>query len=107
MTTLLTVLLACYLLGGLLPLCTSRPSLQNGLAHSSAAAGSAAGIALGLGGLFAAQPLILSIPSNIPYLTFALRLDPLAAFFVLTISLVGLAASIYAYGYVREFTGRV
>lgn len=107
MTILLTVLFVCYLLGGLLPLCTSRPSLQNGLAHSSAAAGSAAGIALGLGGLFAAQPLILSIPSNIPYLTFALRLDPLAAFFVLTISLVGLAASIYAYGYVREFTGRV
>ncbi len=107
MTTLLTVLLACYLLGGLLPLCTSRPFLQNSLAHSSAAAGGAAGIALGLGGLFAAQPLALSIPSNIPYLTFALRLDPLAAFFVLTISLVGLAASIYAYGYVREFTGRV
>ena len=66
-----------------------------------------AGIALGLGGLFAAQPLTVSIPSNIPYLTFALRLDPLAAFFVLTISLVGLAASIYAYGYVREFTGHV
>ena len=107
MTTLLTVLLACYLLGGLLPLCTSRPSLQSSLAHSSAAAGSAAGIALGLGGLFAAQPLTVSIPSNIPYLTFALRLDPLAAFFVLSISLVGLAASIYAYGYVREFTGHV
>ena len=107
MTTLLTVLLACYLLGGLLPLCTSRPSLQSSLAHSSAVAGSTAGIALGLGGLFAAQPLTVSIPSNIPYLTFALRLDPLAAFFVLTISLVGLAASIYAYGYVREFTGHV
>lgn len=107
MTTLLTVLLACYLLGGVLPLCTSRPSLQNSLAHSSAAAGGAAGIALGLGGLFAAQPLTLSIPSNIPYLTCALRLDPLAAFFVLTISLVGLAASMYAYGYVREFTDRV
>ena len=107
MTTLLTVLLGCYLLGGLLPLCTSRPHLQNSLAHSSAAAGGSAGIALGLGGLFASQPLTISVPSNIPYLTCALRLDPLAAFFVLTISLVGLAASMYAYGYVREFTGRV
>ncbi|MCW5796981.1 MAG: hydrogenase 4 subunit B [Nitrospira sp.] len=107
MTTLLTVLLACYLLGGVLPLCTSRPSLQTILAHSGAAAAGVAGIALGLLGLFAAQPLTLSVPSNIPSLTFALRLDPLAAFFVLTISLVGLAASIYAYGYVREFTGRV
>ncbi|HQV11879.1 MAG TPA: hypothetical protein PKW52_11085, partial [Nitrospira sp.] len=69
MTTLLTVLLGCYLLGGLLPLCTSRPHLQNSLAHSSAAAGGSAGIALGLGGLFAAQPLTISVPSNIPYLT--------------------------------------
>ena len=107
MTTLLTVLLACYLLGGLLPLCTSRPSLQNILAHSSAALAGVAGIALGLVGLFAAQPLTLSVPSNIPFLTFALRLDPLAAFFVLTISLVGLAASVYAHGYVGEYAGRV
>ncbi len=107
MTTLLTVLLACYLLGGLLPLCTSRPSLQNILAHSGAALASVAGIALGLVGLFATQPLTLSVPSNIPFLTFALRLDPLAAFFVLTISLVGLAASVYAHGYVGEYAGRV
>nr|HNI19279.1 hypothetical protein [Nitrospira sp.] len=107
MTTLLTVLLGCYLLGGLLPLCTSRPHLQNILAHSAAALAGGAGIALGLLGLVASQALTISVPSNIPYLTFALRLDPLAAFFVLTISLIGMAASIYAYGYVREFTGRV
>ncbi|MET0515740.1 MAG: hydrogenase 4 subunit B, partial [Nitrospiraceae bacterium] len=35
-----------------------------------------------------------------------IRLDPLASFFVLTISLVGLAASIFALGYVTEFYGR-
>ena len=40
-------------------------------------------------------------------LIFAVRLDPLASFFVLTISLVGLAASIFAFGYVREFLGRL
>ncbi len=106
MTALLTVLLACYLLGGLLPLCTSRPQLQNTLAHGGAAAGGLTGIVLGLVGLFAAQPLTLSVPSNIPFLTFALRLDPLAAFFVLTISLAGLAASIYAQGYVSEYADR-
>ncbi len=107
MTTLLTVLFACYLLGGLLPLCTSRPHLQNILAHGCAAAAGVVGIVLGLGGLLAATPLTLSLASNIPYLTFALRLDPLAAFFVVTISLVGLATSVYAYGYVREFVGRI
>lgn len=108
MTTLLTVLLTCYLLGGLLPLCTpGRPHLQNLLAHGCAAAAGVMGVALGLAGLLADAPLTLALSSNIPHLTFALRLDPLAAFFLLTISLVGLAASVYAFGYVAEFSGRV
>lgn len=108
MATLLTVLLACYLLGGLAPLCIPRrPNLQNLLAHGCAAAAGVVGLALGVMGLFAADPLTVSLSSNIPYLIFVLRLDPLAAFFVLTISLVGLAASIYALGYMAEFTGRL
>jgi hydrogenase-4 component B len=108
MATLLTVLLACYLLGGLAPLCIpGRPNLQNLLAHGCAGAGGVVGLALGVTGLLAADPLTVSLSSNIPYLIFALRLDPLAAFFVLTISLVGLAASIYALGYMAEFTGRL
>ncbi|MBS0177901.1 MAG: hydrogenase 4 subunit B [Nitrospira sp.] len=107
MTALLTVLLACYLLGGLLPLCTTLPHRQNLLAHGFAAAASVMGIALGLAGLLATAPLSLSLSSNIPYLTCALRLDPLSAFFVLTISLVALPASIYAFGYMEEFSGRI
>ena len=108
MTTLLTVLVACYLLGGLLPLCVpGRPSLQNLLAHGCATAASVVGIVLGLAGLVAAEPLTGSFASNIPHLIFAFRIDPLAAFFVLTISLVGLAASIYALGYVGEFSDRI
>lgn len=107
MTTLLTVLLVCYFLGGLLPLCTTAPHRQNLLAHGFAAAGSVAGIGLGLAGLLATAPLSLSLSSNIPLLTCALRLDPLASFFVLTISLVALPASIYALGYMEEFSGRV
>ncbi|WHZ23984.1 MAG: Hydrogenase-4 component B [Nitrospira sp.] len=108
MTTLLTVLLACYLFGGLAPLCLPRRSnLQNLLAHGCAAAGGVVGLALGVVGLLAADPLTGSLSSNIPYLVFALRLDALAAFFVLTISLVGLAASIYALGYMAEFSGRL
>ena len=108
MTTLLTVLLACYLLGGLLPLCVpGRPHLQNLLSHGCAAGAGIVGLALGLGGLLAADPLTGSFSSNIPYLVFAFRLDPLAAFFVLTISLIGLTASIYALGYVGKFSGGV
>ena len=107
MTTILTVLLACYLLGGLLPLCVpGRPHLQNLLAHGCATGAGVVGIVLGLEGLVATDPLTVSFASSIPHLEFAFRLDALAAFFILTISLVGLAASVYAFGYVTKFYGR-
>jgi formate hydrogenlyase subunit 3/multisubunit Na+/H+ antiporter MnhD subunit len=61
------------------------------------------GIALGIGGLIASEPLTSSVASTIPFLAFAVRLDPLASFFVLTISLAGLAASIYAMGYLKGY----
>ncbi|MEK7869169.1 MAG: hypothetical protein AAB271_02455, partial [Nitrospirota bacterium] len=59
-------------------------------------AASLIGITLGLSGLVAAEPVTAIVASPIPLLAFAVRLDPLASFFVLTISLAGLAASIYA-----------
>ncbi|GJL68888.1 MAG: hydrogenase 4 subunit B [Nitrospirales bacterium] len=65
------------------------------------------GIALGLIGLLASEPLVWFWSSSIPLLTFSLRLDSLSAFFVLTISLVGLAVSVFASGYVQEFYGRI
>lgn len=64
------------------------------------------GVVLGLVGLHAAEPFRVSVSSTIPYLTVALRLDPLASFFVLIISLVGLAVAIYALGYVDDYAGR-
>ena len=94
--------------GLLLPLCVrNKPFLQNGIAHGSACLAGGAGTLLGLTGLLASDPWTASFQSSIPFLTFAIRIDPLAAFFVLMISLVGLAASIYALGYVRKFFGRV
>jgi hydrogenase-4 component B len=107
MTTLLVVLLACYAAGTTLPLCApGRPHVQNLLAHGFACAAGLLGVALGLAGLIAAEPLNVSGSSSIPYLSFAIRLDPLSAFFLLTISVVGVAASVYALGYVTEYYGR-
>ena len=107
MLSLFLLLFAGYVAGLLLPLCfPAKPRVQNILAHGSAGLASGAGILLGVTGLFAPEPWTASVQSTIPLLTFAVRLDPLASFFVLTISLVGLAASIYAIGYVTEFYGR-
>jgi hydrogenase-4 component B len=107
MTLLLAAVPVCYTAGILLPLCLpGRPKFQNFLAHGFAGAAGLLGVALGVAGLIAPQPLTVSVASTIPFLSFAIRLDPLAAFFVLTISLIGLAASLYALGYVTEFYGR-
>ena len=106
MATLILLVIAGYLAGLLLPLCfPAKPRVQNLLAHGLAGFAGGAGIILGIAGLLAPVPLTLSLPSTLPLLTFAIRLDPLAAFFVLTISLVGLSASSYALGYVTEFYG--
>ena len=108
MLMLLWLLLASYTAGLVLPFCTPRkPQTQGMVGSACASVASLIGIALGLSGLVASEPLTASVASTIPFLAFAVRLDPLAAFFVLTISLAGLAASIYAMGYLKEFHGRV
>lgn len=107
MLNLLWLLLGGHAVGTVLPLCfPAKPKIQNILAHGIAGLAGGAGILLGVTGLLAPEPLIASAQSTIPFLTFAIRLDPLASFFVLTISLVSLAASIFAMGYVTEFFGR-
>ncbi len=108
MSFLLIGLLVSYAAGVILPLCLpGRSHAQNFLAHGSAVIAGAFGSVLGLQGMLAAEPLALSAPSSLPYLMFSLRLDPLAGFFVLTISLTAVAVSVYATGYVREFYGRL
>jgi hydrogenase-4 component B len=89
-------LLGTYAVGIVLPLCVPRmPQMQGVLGSVCGCVASIFGIALGIGGLIASEPLTSSVASTIPFLAFAVRLDPLASFFVLTISLAGLAASIY------------
>src|SRR5439155_14036205 len=46
------------------------------------------------------------LESAVPYLRFSVRLDPLSAFFVLIVSLLALALSVYSLGYARSFYGR-
>ncbi|MEO5954551.1 MAG: hydrogenase 4 subunit B [Nitrospiraceae bacterium] len=108
MLVLLISLILCYVLGLVLPFCTPRkPQTQGMVGSACASVASLIGIALGLSGLVASASLTATVASPIPLLAFAIRLDPLASFFVLTISLAGLAASIYAMGYLKEFHGRI
>lgn len=103
MLNLLWILLGGYGAGILLPICLrKRPESQRLATSVAAIVATSAGIVLGLLGLMSSEPVTASFSSSIPLLTVAIRLDPLSAFFVLTISLVGLATSIYAIGYLRH-----
>jgi hydrogenase-4 component B len=104
MLTISIVLLISYAVGVVLPFCFPRqPQMQGMVGSVCACAASIFGIALGISGLVASEPLTSSVASTIPFLAFAVRLDPLASFFVLTISLAGLAASIFAMGYLKGY----
>ncbi len=46
------------------------------------------------------------LPSLIPYVLFTARLDGLGAFFLLIVSVLNVALSVYAFGYVKSFYGR-
>jgi hydrogenase-4 component B len=57
-------------------------------------------------GVASANESVELLPALIPYVQFTVRLDPLAAFFGLIVSLLGLALSLYSLGYARGFYGR-
>jgi len=57
-------------------------------------------LAASLGALFSRSELAWSLSSGIPYLTYSVRLDPLSAYFVLALSLLAAAASVYSFDYI-------
>jgi len=82
----------------------------NLFAFGSAALAGLAGLissvaSLSIGAAAASQPFAV-FPSLVPYVEFTIKLDPLGAFFLLIVSLLGLALSLYSLGYVRGFYGR-
>ncbi|HEX9016360.1 MAG TPA: hydrogenase 4 subunit B [Chloroflexota bacterium] len=94
---------AAYLLGALLAFLDR--SRGGKIPHFAALAGSLAGAALSIFALLGGgSQRLISLPVT-PFATFALRTDPLAAYFALVISTVGIAASLYALGYLGDEHG--
>ncbi len=100
-----------YLAGGLAGALLSRREkaaniLAFGIAALAAASGMAAATLVLLGGTDAHVVRLNLLSTQIPLLQFSVTLDALSAFFVLIVSLVGFALSIYSPGYARGFYGR-
>ena len=95
-------------LGGLLSFFTyKRERLSVYLAFTFATAGSLAGIIFGVSALLSRVTLELSLKSSaIPTLNFSLNLDALSAFFIVVISTVSLAVSVFSFAYMKEYIGK-
>ena len=110
--TLLKTALLGYVFGAVASLLCCRrekPATFFGFAPATAAAacGVLASVSFLAGGAAApVEKFNVLVPGLIPYVQFSVRLDALSAFFLLIVSTLALALSIYSFGYVRGFYGR-
>ncbi len=79
------------------------PRVCNGWSHGCAALGSCAGILFSGILLASGQTFALTTSTSLPLLTLSLRVDPLAAFFMLVVSVIALFASVYGIGYMAHY----
>jgi hydrogenase-4 component B len=110
-TLLLKAALWVYAAGGVGSLLALRKEkLANLVGFGGGTLGGLCGIGSALGFLVsgrAAQPVAFDLwISLIPYLRLSIKLDALGAFFLLIVSLLAVALSIYSLGYVKGYYGR-
>jgi len=110
-TFLLQIALCAYgagAVGGLLTLRHKR--IANLVGFGCATVAGLFGIGAGVLGLISgpggARAAFELWPPLVPYLQLTVKLDPLSAFFVVLVSFLALAVSLYSFGYVRGYYGR-
>lgn len=108
---LLVASLCGYVIGAVLGLLfMRREKLANALSFGVAALSALSGLLAALlclsNGVGLPAPQFELLPALIPYVKFTVRLDALGAFFLLIVSLLGFALSIYSLGYAKGFYGR-
>ena len=110
-TLLLKATVGMYAAGALGSLlAVRRQKLATAIGFGAASLAGLGGVASALWFLLAesmGQPIAFELwPSLIPYLRPSVKLDALAAFFLLILSLLAVALSVYSFGYVKSFYGR-
>src|SRR5262249_55580218 len=103
---LFLVMITSWVAGAIASLVTGRSAFARSVAALGAGIGSAACLSLGVRALATGQALTLSSARMLPVSGLMLRLDGLGAFFLGIIGLIGLAASIYGFGYSANYAGR-
>lgn len=106
LTITFTICVLLYFIGAISSLILqSKPTISNFISNSfSIAAGAVLGISMVLK-FFSDEihTISLDLNNNIPFISFNFRIDNLAAFFLLIISVVTIIVSIYSFTYMKRF----
>ena len=98
------IILACFAAGALGALALQKfPRPSNIWGHGFASLGSLGGIIFSLTTLLSGKNFSLTLETSLPLLKISLRIDPIAAFFMLVASTIALCASIYGVGYMKHY----
>ncbi|WP_018133523.1 hydrogenase 4 subunit B [Effusibacillus pohliae] len=99
--------LVFFLFGGLGAISTSgKPKMANFVSHSGAFFGGLAGALAAIRVLVTGKTMFLSSWRIVPDVVLTFRVDLLSAFFLLIISVLSVAVSVYSIGYVTEYYGK-
>jgi hydrogenase-4 component B len=99
--------LFAYLLGAVAGLAGWRhPAWARRVAFALAACGAVLELLASIVALVQDGTTVWDVPFGVPLFSTTIRLDPLSAFFNLTLALLALAVSIYSFAYLRGLEGR-
>lgn len=83
-----------------------QPAAARRVTCGAALAGSLLDLAASAAAIFSGSPAVIGLPFGNPVFTWAVRLDPLSAYFNVTLAVLAAAVSLYSFGYLREMEGR-
>jgi hydrogenase-4 component B len=99
--------LAAYIVGALASLAAwEKPALARVVCCSAGVAGAVLGGFAAVLGMVRSAPVAWSVPSGIPLFTYSFSYDALAALFSFILAVLTAAASIYSFGYLKQFEGK-
>lgn len=102
-TVLFIATLSLFLFGTFAAMVNKKPRTANLIAHTAAFLGGVTGTITALRILFGQPTVCLSAWPIIADISLSFRVDTLSAFFLLVISVLAVAVSIYSIGYVTEY----
>jgi hydrogenase-4 component B len=83
-----------------------KPGAARRVTCGAALAGSLLDLAGSTAAIFSGNPTLIDLPFGNPTFTWTVRLDPLSAYFNLTLAVLAAAISLYSFGYLRQMEGR-